>query len=173
MTWESTPLTIISPGFDAALPTCHATGVTLHNMSRYRHDPLSSQHNHYKRTLHTSPFRLSITTTTLPVHLGTRGSERGGGTPCTSYVFSALRLQPTPAYALKVSTSPINRDSRDRCAWRHGGHHYCSPCTYLSCRSKVQGSHRNSTANHLNKLRAAISGLSHIMHTYPWERDCT
>ena len=71
--------TIISSGFDAALPTCHATGVTLQNMSRYRrHDPLSSQHTHEKRTLQISPFRLSTTTTTLPVHLGTRGNERGG-----------------------------------------------------------------------------------------------
>ena len=68
--------TIVSSGFDAALPTCHATGVTLQNMSRYRPTFITA---HPLRThTQTSPFRLSTTTTTLPVHLGTRGNERGG-----------------------------------------------------------------------------------------------
>lgn len=88
----------------------HATEhVTLQTSTHFFHHSTP-----IKNALQTSPFRLSTTTTTLPVHLGTRGNERGGESRRnTLYMYIISQRRKFPSYT--------PRQSPDLCRQEHLG----------------------------------------------------
>ena len=80
--WKSPPFSLPT----STRPCPHVTlRASRYNMSRNRHDPHNStpiKHAYY----------IHLNTTTLPVHLGTRGNERGGESRRNTCILTYRRL---------------------------------------------------------------------------------